>query len=148
MGFDLKKRTALLWDGGRRPFRTTSLQTVGRSVVGILRNPSATSNKNIRISDALITQIDLLSHIERLTSEKFVVSEISAEEAGRLGVEALQKGEVTFENIRGVISATALGETSVVRWADSESDNNLVGLSEHPADWKKVVAEVVAKSAV
>ena len=74
------------------------------------------------------------------------MTEISVEEAGRLAGEALQKGEVTFENIRGVINAMAFGETSGARWADSESDNNLVGLSEHPADWKKVVAEVVARS--
>ena len=115
-------------------------------MVGILRNPTATSNKTIRISDALITQLDLLALLESLTSKKFTVTEISTEEAARAGGEALKKGEVTFENVRGVINATVFGETSVARWTDGENANKLVGLPDHPADWKKVVEETVARS--
>ena len=132
-----------MWDGGKRPFRVTSVHTIGQSVVGILRNPTATSNKTIRISDDIVSQLDLLSVLESVTSKKFTVSEVTVEEARRVASEGLKKGEVTFENIRGAVNSSVFGEVSVGRWPDAENDNKLVGLSEHPADWKKVVEEAV-----
>lgn len=44
-----------LYDGGDRPFSTTTLATVGRAVVGVLRHPRETENRVVFVHDTAIT---------------------------------------------------------------------------------------------
>jgi hypothetical protein len=57
VGFVLSvgRRHATLYDGGDRVFSTSTLPTVGRAVVGVLRNPEATENRPVYVHDTATT---------------------------------------------------------------------------------------------
>jgi hypothetical protein len=51
---------AILYDGGDRRFSTTTLSGIGKGVVGIINNLEATKNSPVYISEARVTQNELL----------------------------------------------------------------------------------------
>ncbi|KAJ5959687.1 uncharacterized protein N7479_006837 [Penicillium vulpinum] len=51
---------ATLYDGGDRPFSSTTLAGIGKGVVGIINNLEATKNSTIYINEARVTQNELL----------------------------------------------------------------------------------------
>ncbi|KAL2122407.1 hypothetical protein VTJ04DRAFT_2862 [Mycothermus thermophilus] len=52
---DVKRRRAVLYDGGERVFSTTTLPTIGRAVVGVLRNLEQTENLAVFVHDTAVT---------------------------------------------------------------------------------------------
>ncbi|KAA8642910.1 hypothetical protein EYZ11_009049 [Aspergillus tanneri] len=49
-----------LYDGGDRKFSTTTLPGIGKAVVGIIRNPEATKNSAVFVSEADVSQNQML----------------------------------------------------------------------------------------
>ncbi|KAL1836179.1 hypothetical protein VTJ49DRAFT_5476 [Mycothermus thermophilus] len=69
---DVKRRHAVLYDGGDRVFSTTTLPTttlptIGRAVVGVLRNPEATANRAIFVHDTATTLRSLYEKAKKAT---------------------------------------------------------------------------------
>jgi hypothetical protein len=52
---DVGRRHAVLYDGGERVFSTTTLPTIGRAVVGVLRKPEETRNRAVYVHDTATT---------------------------------------------------------------------------------------------
>lgn len=57
-------------DGGNITFSTTSLETIGDSVVGVLSHPEETKNRSVFIHDIKITQNTLLALAKQAAPEK------------------------------------------------------------------------------
>lgn len=57
---DLSGPVVTLYDGGDRKFSATTLSGVGKAVVGIINNLSATENTVVFVSEATVSQKDLL----------------------------------------------------------------------------------------
>ena len=49
-----------IFDGGDTPFSTTTLQGVGRAIVGVLQHPDETKNRVVYVAEAEVTQNKLL----------------------------------------------------------------------------------------
>ncbi|KAJ5584803.1 oxidoreductase CipA [Penicillium hispanicum] len=49
-----------VFDGGDTPFSTTTLGAIGRAVAGVLRHPDETKNRYVHVSEAEVTQNQLL----------------------------------------------------------------------------------------
>jgi hypothetical protein len=137
---DLKNKKATLFDGGVNPFHTTTLASVGQSVVGVLSHPSATENKPVRIHDFFITQQEILAILEaelgQFTIQNVVVPQLIEQcNAG------LARGEFTNANIYGLVQAAAFGaEDSSSRWPEDD-DSVLLGLPKR--DIKEEVKKVL-----
>ena len=52
---NLKEKSINLYDGGERPFSTTSLPTIGTAVAGILKHPEETKNRAVFVQDTATT---------------------------------------------------------------------------------------------
>lgn len=52
---NLREKSVNLFDGGDRLFSTTSLQTIGKAVVGVLKHPDETKNRAVYVHDTATT---------------------------------------------------------------------------------------------
>ncbi|OTA99483.1 hypothetical protein M426DRAFT_67692 [Hypoxylon sp. CI-4A] len=62
---NVKERTVELPDGGDNQFSTTTLPTIGKAVVGILKHPEETKNRPVYIQDTVLTQKKLLELVKK-----------------------------------------------------------------------------------
>lgn len=93
---DLSSHTATLWDGGDIPFSTTTLSSVGTAVVGILKNPSATHNRTIRIADTTLTQRQVLDLVKSIDGKEWTTNPGDTAQAYQAGLEEFSKPEPNF----------------------------------------------------
>ncbi|EIN03752.1 NAD(P)-binding protein [Punctularia strigosozonata HHB-11173 SS5] len=63
----LNERKAEIFDGGDKPFSSTTMATIGKAVASILLHPEETKNRYVRIHDAVVTQSKLLNIAKELT---------------------------------------------------------------------------------
>ena len=138
---DLKNKKATIFDGGNHLFHTTTLASIGQSVVGVLSNPAATENKPVRVHDFFVTQKDILAILEAelgpFTEQAIVLSQLVEHcNAG------LARGEFTEANVYGLLQAACYGaEGAICRWPEDD-DSVLLGLPKR--DMKEEVKKVLA----
>ncbi|KAJ5669653.1 NAD(P)-binding protein [Penicillium macrosclerotiorum] len=75
---DLSSPVTTLYDGGDRKFSTTTLKGVGKAIVGIVNHPEETKNTATFVSEACLSQKDLLSLIGK-SPQTQSVSTVDAE---------------------------------------------------------------------
>jgi len=73
LGFDVKKRHAILVDGGTTPLSATHTTDIGRFVAASLVNSAASHNKSLRVESFHATPNDFLAALEKHTGSKFTV---------------------------------------------------------------------------
>ncbi|KAF9890001.1 hypothetical protein FE257_006681 [Aspergillus nanangensis] len=139
-----KHHTATLYDGGNEPFSATRLSTVGKAVVGILKNLEVTKNRGVYFHDAVVTQNDLIAIARKMDPQEWMTTFASTAQIEAAGYEELGK-EVPD------ISTAMLGFIARAVWGEGYGgdftgrvDNELLGL---PVLTKTEVEEAV-KSAL
>jgi uncharacterized protein YbjT (DUF2867 family) len=93
-GFDIKKRTAVIYDQGKNITSGTSLPTVGKAAVAVLHNPQATLNKRVYVADAVFTQQQALALFEKYTNTKWSVTNVTSANVRKEAEEHLAKGNI------------------------------------------------------
>lgn len=88
---DVPDRKATLYNGGDRPFSTTTLATVGKGVVGVLRNLDATKNRAVYIHDTVITQNKMIAIAEAADGKKWTTTEQNVDEVVKEAYDELKK---------------------------------------------------------
>lgn len=63
---DPKTHSATVYDGGNRPFSTTTLATISKAVVSILAHLEETKNRHIYIQDVVTTQNQLIAIAKKI----------------------------------------------------------------------------------
>ncbi|KAF9890051.1 hypothetical protein FE257_006731 [Aspergillus nanangensis] len=86
-----KQHTATLYDGGNKPFSATHLSTVGKAIVGILKNLEVTRNKGVYIHDAVVTQNELLAIAREVAPQEWMTTSASTAHLETAGYEELGK---------------------------------------------------------
>ncbi|ORX39553.1 hypothetical protein BD324DRAFT_614131 [Kockovaella imperatae] len=69
LGYDLKKGTAQIFDGGDLPFSASTTAQIGRAVVKVLSHEKETANKMLLIQSFCVTQNEVAAEIERATGK-------------------------------------------------------------------------------
>ena len=124
---DLKNKKATFFDGGANLFHTTTLASVGQSVVGVLSHASATENKALRVHDFFATQQEILAILEAELGT-FTIQDVVVPQLIEQCNAGLARGEVTSANIYGLVQAAVFGaEGSSARWPEDD-DSVLLGL--------------------
>ncbi|VTT77826.1 unnamed protein product [Fusarium fujikuroi] len=67
MGFDIKNRTAIIYDQGEGYFTGTTLQGIGQSVLGVLQHPDETANQHVKVLSIKTCQNELLEAFQKGT---------------------------------------------------------------------------------
>ncbi|KAI1161278.1 hypothetical protein F5B18DRAFT_457329 [Nemania serpens] len=139
-----EERSIPLYDGGERRFSTTTLESVGKAVVGVLRKHEETRNRGVYVQDAAPTLKQLKAMAERVTGTAWRGVEVSIEN----DMLAPALAELEKENPDPSIFTLPLAVASI--WGEGYGshflglDNGLLGLGEFTdADIEAVMAAAV-----
>jgi len=67
---NLKGKSVTLFDGGDRVFSTTTLASIGKAVVGVLKNPAETKNRAVYVQDTASSLKKLAAMGKKATGEE------------------------------------------------------------------------------
>jgi uncharacterized protein YbjT (DUF2867 family) len=139
LGFDLKTRTASIYDGGNVPVTVTNLATIGKAVAAILNKPDVTANKYVQVETATLTQLEILAALEDASGAKWTVEQLDSLVERKNSFAEVAKGN--FEAFYGVLKSYILGGQEV---SHADARKNDIGIwndkLELPAeDWKDTV---------
>lgn len=81
--------TTPIYDGGDVPFSTTTLGGIGRAVVGVLKHTDETKNRHVYVSEADVTQHQLLSFIDQ--EKKLQPQHVQTEDLEKQAYEAVKQ---------------------------------------------------------
>ena len=125
---NLKEKSINLFDGGDRLFSTTSLPTIGKAVVGVLKHPEQTKDRAVYVQDTVTTLKKLAAVGEKATGtdgwKKIVVPiENELEQAWA----ELKKDQPNPDNfVLGFLRASIWGEGYGCHF--EQPDNDLLGV--------------------
>lgn len=126
LGFDVKKRKAEIFDGGDLKCSASTLAQIGKAVVGILRKPDETKNKMLYMQSFLITQNEVLAELEKISGQKFEVTQVDSKEYIKRKKQESDAGDKeATEQLVGVLGTTRANWTG-----EKDFANELLGLKE------------------
>lgn len=108
LGLNAAEKKATLYDGGSVPFSTTTLASIGQSVVAVLSNPDKFKNQVIYVHSTVTTQRNLLDCFEKHTGVKWTIEEKSTADVEKETNAKLAQGD--FSTIWKLIYRSLWGE--------------------------------------
>ncbi|KAM5353282.1 hypothetical protein ACJZ2D_016821 [Fusarium nematophilum] len=127
---DPSQRLVKLYDGGNTKFSTTSMATVGRTVIAVLDHYTETANRALCVQDIAMSQIELLELVKEVTDsdggDEWTVVHIDTGEAEARAQAALEKGAMTIEVFYGFAVRAAFAPGYGGYFA--RCDNELLGI--------------------
>lgn len=141
MGFDLRERSALIYDSGTEPFTGTTLQGISQAVVGVLSSPAETRNRFVKVRSVQACQNELLAAFEKATGTKWSVQRSTTKDKLESGRRKKEEGDGSWviDLVVAQLYEEGVGR-SVVAPSWGESDSPLLGVVEETLD------EVVEKA--
>lgn len=126
---DISTSTIDFFDKGRHPFSVTTLAGVGTAVVGVLKAPAETKNRNLFVHEAILTQEKIVNIVKRHSppGKQWREAYADAEEEFQKALENAAKDPTDFSLILPLLKASLLGGKFDAAY--SSVDNGLVGLS-------------------
>lgn len=143
LGYDIKGKTATIWDGGDRKFTLTNVDQMQCATVAVLERADETINKNIYVASAETSQWEILTALEEASGAKYTVTDTATDTEVSAAMEKLGHGDVS--GACALVRATSFGNTPQLRAnyvKDEELSNELLGLKFEPV--KETAARVVA----
>ncbi|OCK79121.1 NmrA family transcriptional regulator [Lepidopterella palustris CBS 459.81] len=135
--FDVKKRKALVLDGGDVRFSASNLEFVGRAVVAVLEREEETMNRLLYVQSFCVTQNQVLAALEKATGGKWEVEAAESRKVIEERKEKADRGEK--EAVEEIVSVWGI---VAANWEGKEGfANGLLGLGEE--DLEEVVGRVV-----
>lgn len=92
-GFNSANKTVTLFDGGKAKFSTTNLYQIGLTIIKALEKEDLTKNQYVYVSSFTTTQLEILAAAEKITGEKWTVTDVNTKDHIKEGNEKLQKGD-------------------------------------------------------
>ncbi|KAM0237445.1 hypothetical protein ACHAP5_008996 [Fusarium lateritium] len=143
MGFDIKNRSAIIYDGGKEHFTGTTLQGIGQSVVGVLQHPEETANRHVKVFSIKTCQNDLLEAFQKGTGSQWEVKESTTKELIDEGRKKLKEGTGGWPLYLAVAQLYEEGKARcLVAPSWEESDSGLLGLKKETPE--SLISSVLA----
>lgn len=108
LGWDVNARTATIYDGGDIPYDATNLDQVGRAIAKSLKKSELTKNQYVYVNSFTVTQNEILRALEKITGEKFTVSQGTVEDLWQGGAAQLKEGQPL--GVLGMLAGTVYGK--------------------------------------
>ncbi|KAJ5172764.1 hypothetical protein N7492_005357 [Penicillium capsulatum] len=119
--------TTPFYDGGDRPFSTTTLATIGRAVVGVLHHFEATKNRAVYVHDLVTTQRKMLAVAQKIVpSLQWTPTDVDTAQMKAIAQENHDKGNFNLEASMGFLCCSVFGEGYGGEF--QEVDNELLGI--------------------
>ncbi|KAF7587214.1 hypothetical protein BBP40_007551 [Aspergillus hancockii] len=144
--FNPKLDAPPFYDGGDRPFSTTTLATIGKAVVGILEHVDETKNRAVYVHDLVTTQRKIYSIVQKLAPErKWNPVNVSTAELAAKSQEEWSKGNMDFGAVLGFLCRAVFAEGYGGEF--KSVDNELLGLGfKTEAELEEVIKAVLGPS--
>lgn len=127
LAFDWETKTAQLWGDGTSRISTTSLNGAARAIVGALKNPEPTKNKNVFVHELVITQSQLLGLAKKYSPQaEWTITKIDDPAAEFERLEAVVRKQPDIPNIIALVRACLL--SGKYQGYYEAVDNDLLGL--------------------
>jgi hypothetical protein len=140
LGFDLKSRTATIFDSGDSTWTATNLATVGKAVANTLLKPAETKNRYVWVSSFSVSQNAVLAALEKATGAQWKTERVSLKQQREEGQANLGQGG--FKPIAQILLAAIFDPNTGCDHAKTEKlDNELLGLPKE--DLESTVAAVL-----
>lgn len=142
MGFDVTEKSAIIYDDGTEKFTGTTLEGIGKAVVGVLLHPNETANRFVKVMSITTCQNELLEAFQALTGRQWNIRRSSTKslmESGRSKLKSGDRGwilDLVIAQLFDVGQARCLVAPS---WEDSDSE--LLGVRYETA--QEIVAKVI-----
>lgn len=140
MGFDVKQRSAIIYDDGTEEFTGTTLEGIGQAVVGVFQNPEATANRFVKARSIQASQNQLLEAFQDVTGQKWQVRHGTTKQLEESGKKKHRDGIGGWVLDLLVFQLFEPGKGRCVVASREDSDADLLGIREESA------AEVVRKA--
>lgn len=92
-GFDLKNKTAKIFDSGNEPYSATTLAFIGKCAAAILSKPVETANKYLTVASFTTTQNEILKIMEEEIGCQFRTTSVKTSDLEKIGDQKLTKGD-------------------------------------------------------
>jgi len=127
---NIAQRSANFYDGGDRPMSVSTLDTIGKGVVGVVKNLDATKNRAVYIQDACVTTSQLVNVAKKLDKEgkEWKIENKDTATIEKEGYEELKKDSPNFgKAMTGFVARAMYGEGYGGDFSD-KLDNDLLGI--------------------
>ncbi|PYH64490.1 aromatic alcohol reductase [Aspergillus vadensis CBS 113365] len=129
LGFDIKTKSAVIWDGGVTSFTLTNQEQLGKTVLSVILRLEETKNCFLYIASVETTQNEVLKTLEEVTESRWAVMETTTQEQVAEGLKKLGAGDIS--GAFALVRATAFGSTAGLKTnyvRDQNLANGLLGL--------------------
>ncbi|EXJ95143.1 hypothetical protein A1O1_00262 [Capronia coronata CBS 617.96] len=139
---NLAKHSAVVFNGGDVPFSTTTLDTIGKAVVGVIRHLDETANRPVYVQDALVTQNKLIQYAKDKDGVEWSITHKDTEDAKREGLAELAKGPDAnmWVAISGLLASALYNEEYGCNFT-GRLDNELLGIKGYSDDEVRKLVE-------
>lgn len=142
--FNLKGGSTPFYDGGDRPFSTTTLATIGWAVVEVLRHLEETWNRAVFVQDVVTTQRKLLAIAQKVAPErKWTPTDVTTADMETMARDKYANGTMDLAASIGFFCRSVFGEGYGGEF--QEVDNKLLGISlKTDADMEELMRGVLS----
>ena len=150
LGFDLRNKSARLWDGGNNKVCLTNLQTIALAILHILTDPATneeTKNRSVNISTVSTTQSEILAALEAVSATKWEVAHVTSAEGKQAGQQKLASGDPWA--FLDILQYIAFGNEELSNWDHKAGAHHLLvkGSEESVSETVNRVYEKINKAA-
>ncbi|KAH6620580.1 hypothetical protein C7974DRAFT_426720 [Boeremia exigua] len=142
--FDIKERSATIWDDGNTKFHATNIGDIGAAIVNLLSEPNTlekVKNTYVYISSFELTQNKILLELERATGTDFQVKRVKSEDIQRSAMESLAKGDVNA--VLPLLQYIAWGNKGLGHFNTLSEDGNALLLPSPQETFEETIERVV-----
>lgn len=140
-GWDLDARTVTIYDGGDVPYEATTLDQVGRAIAKSLKRQGHTRNQFVYVNSFTVTQNEVLKALEKVTGDKFNVSQGTVEDLWQGGATQLEEGQPL--GVLAMIAGTIYGKGRLANYSKTKGLwNEKIGLAPERLD--EVIESLIA----
>ncbi|KAJ0114165.1 NmrA-hypothetical protein [Diaporthe amygdali] len=118
LGWNVNARTATIYDGGDISYDATNLDQVGRAIAKSLKKPELTKNQYVYVNSFTVTQNEILRALEKVTGEKFTISQGTVEDLWQGGAAQLKEGKPL--GVLGMLAGTVYGKGRISNFSATQ----------------------------
>ncbi|PSN58963.1 NAD(P)-binding protein [Corynespora cassiicola Philippines] len=144
LGFNIKEKTALIWDEGDTKFHSTNIGDIGMALVNLLSNPGTlekVKNTYVYISSFEVTQNEILLELERATGTTFQVRRFSSEDMKQSALKSLAQGDRSAVGV--LLQYVAWGNEGLGHFDKLAQEGNAMLLRSPQESLKSTIKRVV-----
>lgn len=147
MGFivNLKEHSAVLFDGGDVPFSTTTLSTIGKAVVGIIKNLDATKNRAVYYHDGVLTLNKIIDIYKQIDGQAWKTEVKQTKDVQQAAMEELQKPDGNVQKAMVDLIFRAAFSYDHRPDLSAKLDNKLLGIPEKSEGQLKEILQSLLK---